>query len=104
MMTRAEYLKISSTDPDAHRRYYGQFVSQRTINTVLSVIGKDTLLNSKCPNFNDIPLNRWDAIVPYLPGSGDFVKAGDYYTLAGGVCLAKEAARQWVESQTKGDE
>jgi hypothetical protein len=43
-------------------------------------------------------LREWDALVPKLPGSGGFTRAGDYYTKANGVCLAKEAARQIIEA------
>jgi hypothetical protein len=100
MFTRQEYLK--SKDPNAHRTYYGQFVNPNTIARVVNAIGKERLLKSTNPHFNDIPLAKWDLLVPALPGSGGFTKAGDFYTLRGGVCLAKEAARQFVES-IKGD-
>ena len=98
--TRAEYMADSQVDgPAAHRKYYGQFVTEGTIARVVSGIGREALLASKDPHMNDIPLHRWDRLVPRLPGSGGFAKAGDYYTLAHGVCLAKEAARQWLEAQ-----
>ena len=101
--TRTEYMNDSQTDGfAAHRRYYGQFVNASTKSRVVSVIGKDRLLASTDPHMNDIPLKEWDALVPGLPGSAGFAKAGDYYTLSGGVCLAKEAARQYVEAQTAG--
>ena len=101
--TRDEYMKDSQTDgPAAHRRYYGQFVTPGTKYRVLSAIGLDRLMKSTDPHLNDIPLELWDRLTPQLPGSGGFTKAGDYYTLANGVCLAKEAARQIIEAQTKG--
>ena len=81
----------------SHRDYYGQFVTPSTVAIVVSVIGKENILNSTDPDFNDIPLRRWDALVSRLPGSGRFVTAGDYYTQAGGVCLAKEAAQQYQD-------
>lgn len=98
--TRAEYMKDCQLDGmAAHRKYFGQFVNQDTISKVILTIGKDRILSSTNVHFNDIPLKLWDNLVPKLPGSAGFTKAGDYYTLANGVCLAKEAARQWAESQ-----
>lgn len=100
--TRAEYMKDSQTEGTAaHRRYFGQFVTPGTKARVLQFIGMDRLLASKDPHLNDIPLPLWDKLTPALPGSGGFSKAGDYYTLANGVCLAKEAARQIIEGNQK---
>ena len=97
--TLAEYRNDSRTDgPAAFRKYYGQFVTPRTISRVVNSIGEKALLASTDPHMNDIPLGRWDLLVPGLPGSAGFAKAGDYYTVSNGVCLAKEAARQYVES------
>lgn len=98
--TRKQYMADSRDDgPAAHRRYFGQFVTPSTIAVVVRAIGKDALLRSGDPHLNDIPLERWDRLVPGLPGSGGFTRAGDWYTLANGVCLAKEAARQWIDAQ-----
>ena len=101
--TRAEYMNDSKQrGPEAtaaHRRYFGQFVTDGTKSRVLSAIGLDRLKSSTDPHFNDIPLRIWDQLTPQLPGSAGFSKAGDYYTPANGVCLAKEAARQIIEAQ-----
>lgn len=100
MMTREEYISASCDDAHAaHRRYYGQFVNQRTIDTVVRAIGADRLLASTDPHFNDIPLAKWDRLVGLLPLAASLRDAGDYLTLSGGVCIAKEAARQYVESR-----
>jgi hypothetical protein len=97
--TYAEYMLDNEIDAiAAHRKYFGQFVTQRTIDRVLSVIGHDQLIKSTDRHMNDINLSLWDSIVSYLPGSGGFKKVGDYYTNSHGVCLAKEAARQYLES------
>lgn len=99
MMTRKDYLSASRDEAHvAHRRYYGQFVDQRTITAVVREIGADKLLASTDPHFNDIPLARWDRLVDFLPLAASLRDAGDYLTLGGGVCIAKEAARQYVES------
>lgn len=102
MMTRQEYLSFAAdreAAQAAHRRYYGQFVNQRTIDYVVRAIGSDALLASTDPHFNDIPLSKWDNLVPRLPLAASLRDAGDYMTLCGGVCIAKEAARQYVESK-----
>lgn len=92
--TRADYMAGKCT----HREYYGQFVNAGTKSVVLHGIGRELLLASKDEHLNDIPLALWDRLVPEAPGSGGFAKAGDFYTIAGGVCLLKEAARQIVEN------
>lgn len=102
--TRDQYLADSKQrGPEAtaaHRRYFGQFVTPGTIARVLNAIGKPRLLAARDPHLNDIPLAEWDRLTPQLPGSAGFAKAGDYYTHANGVCLAKEAARQWLDETT----
>ena len=95
MYTRKQYLNKECT----HRQYYGQFVNAGTKARVLSGIGLAELKKSNDPYFNDIPLYKWDGLVANCPGSADFSKAGDYYTLAGGVFLLKEAARQILDDQ-----
>jgi|GEM_PF-2169034 len=97
--TRAEYMADAQNDPkNAHRKYYGQFVTPGTKARVLSAFGLPALLACESGNLNEIPLAKWDAIVPRLPGSGGFAAAGDWYSLSTGVCLAKEAALQIIES------
>lgn len=98
IFTRADYLATPLAEqPAAHRRYYAQFVNQRTIDYVVRAIGADRLLASTDPHFNDIPLPKWDNLVRYLPLAASLRDTGDYLTLGGGVCIAKEAARQYVE-------
>lgn len=80
-----------------HSEYYAQFVDSRTLAYVSRNIGLEVIKASTDPRFNDIPLVQWDRLVPRAPGSSKFKYAGDYYTLANGVCLLKEAARQLKE-------
>ena len=51
-------------------------------------------------HINSIALRQWDArAYSLLPRVADAFKAhGDYLTLAGGVCLIKQAARDAVET------
>jgi hypothetical protein len=100
--TREEYMQDSHADGmQAHRKYIGQFVNARTKAAVIQVIGLDRIIKSEHVHFSDIPLKEWDRLVPNLPGSAGFAKAGDYYTLSNGVCLAKEAARQIREQHNQ---
>ena len=107
-MTRSDYLaddchKVPS-DRNAslavHRRYYSQLVGRSTINHVVRIIGTDALLASTDRHFNDIPLWLWYAAIKGLPIAINFTLLGDYATEVGLVCVAKEAAQQWVDGQT----
>lgn len=108
VMTRKEYMAspahgLNNRDAAAklHREYYGQFVGDHTISQVVSFIGKAKLLASRDPHMNDIPLALWDRVSGCITLGMSFKAAEDYATLAGLVCVAKEAARQWLESQPK---
>lgn len=98
-MTREEYMAQSAgADPRAaHRTYYAQFVSARTITHVVQRVGPNVLRASTDEHFNDIPLRIWDVVARGLPIAAPFETFGDYATLGGLVCVAKEAARQWRE-------
>jgi hypothetical protein len=81
----------------SHREYQAQFVNDNVKRMVIDAIGIERLKKSKDEHFNDIPLHIWDNIgLPY--GISEKLKeAGDYYTLAGQVCILKEAGRQLLE-------
>lgn len=101
-MTRNEYLQQSHDNGEsAHRAYFGQFVNTWLINFVVSRIGADRIKKSTNPHFNDIPLKEWDNLTHSLPQfmQCSFKSKGDYATLAGLVCVAKEAAKQFKENQ-----
>lgn len=93
MKTRKDYLEKRAT----HSEYYGQFVTPGVLATVKQYIGEKEIKQSKDKHFNDIPLAKWDAFSQHssfkLLG-GKMREAGDYLTLSGIVCVAKEAARQ----------
>ena len=92
--TRKDYLNKVCT----HREYYAQFVTPSTIQRVVMAIGSDDIKASTDRHLNDIGLRRWDMASASLPVGGDIKAAGDYWTQAGLVCVAKEAAQQWKES------
>jgi hypothetical protein len=98
LLTRADYM-AHSNEPGSHRRFYAQFVNAATISTVARFIGHDALMRSTDPHMNDIPLAKWDRLAGRLPLAIRFADVGDYPTLAGWVCIAKEAARQYIERQ-----
>lgn len=94
MKSRKEYLAKQCT----HAEYYGQFVDSGIKARVTNSIGMDRLLKSTDKHLNDIPLKEWDRLIPIFPAHiGQAMRdAGDYPTLAGAVCIAKEAARQLI--------
>lgn len=108
MITRKEYMQnicrgIGATKEQrmqAHREYFAQFVGQTVINHVVKAIGMEEILNSTDEYMNDIPLASWDRVANTMPGSAirKLHEAEDINTLANRVCIVKEAARMWKES------
>ena len=100
--TRKQYLDKECT----HRQYYAQFVTDQAKGFVRLCITMDALLKSEDEDgcFNDIPLRKWDLYADPCPAYlGDLLRAaGDYPTLSGMVCIAKEAARQLLEETRAG--
>ena len=96
MYTRNDYLDGKCT----HREYYAQFVTEEVRQRVTQRIGKSRIVASEDEHFNDISLVHWDRVGPFWSAIHERVKeAGDYMTMAGIVCIAKEAARQIVEGK-----
>jgi hypothetical protein len=97
MISRADYIAGKAT----HQAYYGQFVNDTYKKRVLGRIRFSQLLASRDPCFNDIPLAKRDVIASQA-GLGSTTskmkECGDYLTLAGHICILKEAARQLVEA------
>jgi hypothetical protein len=107
VLTRAWYLKgykMGEAGTKRHRKYYGQFVTSEVKGLVTSRIGLDRLRASSDPYFNDIPLEEWDRLTHSLPSSVHSMmkEAGDSATLAGGVPVLKEAARQVKGDKRRG--
>ncbi len=87
--TRKDYLDGKVT----HAAYYAQFVTDHTRGLVATYIGIDRIKRSQDEHLNDIQLAEWDRIPHAF--DGDALKdAGDFLSMAGWVCIAKEAARQ----------
>lgn len=94
--TRQQYLNHECS----HRQFYAQIVTDEVKATVLQRIGLSKLMASTDENLNDVSLRLWDAL-PATRAMSEATKAtGDYLTLAGKVCIFKEAARQIIEAET----
>lgn len=108
LITRDDYMSRYGGDNTEdqnralHRAYYKQFVNASTIAHVVRIIGKDRLLASTDEHLNDIPLGRWDLLCGRIPLAISFRDVGQQgSSLSDWVCIAKEAARQWIESQNQ---
>ena len=58
-------------------------------------------MSCESSNLSEIPLKVWDNIKPPLGTNEKMNECGDYLTLCGVVCIAKEAAYQFIENNTK---
>lgn len=103
MVTRKEYMAgpaPGQTDFANHRAYYAQMVDDAIKACVLRYIPRVELDHSTDPFLNDIPLYLWDmaAGACHMHIEAALRHYGDQWTMAGGVCVAKEAARQIKET------
>lgn len=96
--TRQQYLDKECT----HRQYYAQFVTAGIIKSVSNRFGKNAIVKALETNehLNNIDLARWDSLAITHESSlrGKMKQVGDRYSLAGGVCVMKEAAKQIAEA------
>src|SRR2546423_64659 len=95
--TRGDYLNNKVT----HQEYYRQFVDQGIIDLVVRQFKLDKLVKAyeQDVHLNNIPLQRWDALVYVIDSSlvrNKLAAAGDFFSLAGGVCILKEAAKMAI--------
>ena len=95
LITRQQYLNKEAT----HREYYSQFVTEGVKQRVESAFRMESLIQGKDKHFNNLPLQWWDRLMPVVPFeiNSKLKDCGDYPTLAGVVCILKEAAMQIVE-------
>lgn len=97
VITRQEYMSGQAT----HAQYYGQFVTDDVTRFVVSQIGEKALRASTDPHMNDIQLAYWDLLHPVLRSmcGAHLAKTGGTagYSLSDSVCIAKQAARLWLE-------
>ncbi len=102
----AERMQYRREDRARHREYYGQFVTDGFIKSVAGQIGRARLLTSTDEHLNDIPLRAWDHVYighHILRQIGEANGTG-CYSPSDCVCVAKEAARQFIEQHTQEDQ
>ena len=92
-ITRSDYMEGKAS----HREFYGQFVNDDVIKVVVASISSKKILGTEDKHFNDISNDFWDRVPMrhYMPIQ--FSDVGDFPSQAGLTCVAKEAARQYVE-------
>jgi hypothetical protein len=102
MFTRQDYM----TQKVTHRQYYAQFVTPQIKDWVEKRFGAEKLKKSYDwdVNLNNIPLFYWDPLATQrIISNIEFREmlrlAGDGMSLAGAVCILKEAARQIAEQK-----
>jgi hypothetical protein len=95
MFTRKDYLDGNCT----HQEYYSQFVTDGIKRLVTQNFDIKTLQKQfeKDEYFNGMELRLWDKLTHLFQCNKVMCEHGDYATLAGRVCILKEAARQIVE-------
>jgi len=93
MKTRRDYMDGKATFSE----YYAQFITPSLIEAVKGEIGIDKVKASKDPHLNDIALSKWDNLFQDYNIKKEIAlkmkEAGDYLSMAGAVCTAKECAR-----------
>jgi hypothetical protein len=78
-------------------QYYSQFVTEKMVNQVVTVFGKENLEKAfnEDKHLNTIQLMRWDNFGSAINNgflNNQMKECGDYTTLAGLVCISKTAA------------
>jgi len=109
-MTRKEYMDANSTTSDTfklHHDYYAQFVTPVIMHRVVERIGGDWIKRALVTDrhMNNIPLGLWDGFHQWIPGmTRDKRKElGEGNSISTSVCIAKCAARMWVNEQEMKD-
>jgi hypothetical protein len=109
--TRKEYLS-SCNERGAFQRYYGEIIHEAggpevfanrlpvPLHKIREALAKGDV------HLNTISLQSWDMHATPVPAkvSKAMAERGDYPTLAGAVCVLKEAARLLAERGLEGDD
>lgn len=107
MFTRKEYMSAPAEEQSAaFKRFYGQIVDAVPIDFSDSFIAEvKTALARGDRHLNTIALHRWDNMTHmYAPEiSRELKNLDDFYSLGGGVCVLKEAARRAAITAATGD-
>lgn len=103
LITHADYMAGTSSDPTLHQRYYAQFITASTVAFIKSQVGIAKLKKSKDPYFNDIIKHSnggaggwvWDH-TPYnheLALQAGLCSKGYTPSMASRTCIGKACAR-----------
>lgn len=99
-LSREDYMSKRCT----HRQYYAQFVTPTILWTVRHRFTEAEIRASKDPHFNNLPLAKWDAIAQVMRQEtsvrNEYGDGKLTWSLAGAICILKEAAQQIRESAT----
>lgn len=103
LITHADYMAGTSSDPTLHQRYYAQFITASTRHFIKTSVGLAKLKKSKDPYFNDIIKHSnggaggwiWDC-TPYnheLALQLGLCSKGYMPSMASRTCIGKACAR-----------
>ena len=94
MLTRKEYLDGKCTLEE----YYGEIGEESGISYAnASDLERYKKAYKEDVHFNNIPLSEWDMRASNVSREA-FEKRGDFWSIAGGVCVHKTMARKAVEN------
>jgi hypothetical protein len=101
IQTNKEYMAGPLTQ-ETHNAFYAQFVTANLRNYVSRIIGKERIINSADPHFNDIPLKQWDAMdarhymnmQAWKIANAYNDRSGYWWSMSNNVCVLKAAALQ----------
>lgn len=96
--TRADYMNRVVD----HQTYYSQYVEPGLIEAVVNAIGRNRILASTDYYLNDIELESWDRLKPLVASyvsSSTLKRMGEIWSLGTAVCIAKTAARMFIEQE-----
>lgn len=99
MISLSDYLNGAVS----HDEYYSQYCTTRMQSIVVQSLGKSRIVAALADDrhLNSIPLSEWDRLGRAINSaelSKAFKEAGDFVTLAGLVCVAKQCAGMAVVS------
>ena len=101
MFCRLDYLLQKCT----YEEYYSQFLNDRVISRVGGMIGKEWIIASKSPTFDDVPIHRWEATLMalrFIIDNKTMAIYGESWSSNVAVCIAKLAAEK-IRSSSKKD-
>lgn len=106
MFTRQDYMNVRGPEAsrEAHHRYYGEVAAAAGVKVPAHIVDwcRKSLLEGD-EYFNRIKLETWDNLAAQYKGAitSALRARGDFWSLSGGVCTMKQAARRQVERDSE---